>query len=69
MVVNKEGKKVPVYPTTFSGDNKSEQCARSAQLAMADNGDMRDQLAFIEGRHEMLHFLFMLVEVFFDILG
>ena len=69
VVENKHGKKVPVYPTTFSGDNKSEQSARSAQLALADNGDMRDQLAFIEGRHEMLHFLFMYVEVLFNILG
>ena len=66
-IENKQGRKVPVYPTTFSGDNKSEQSARSAQLAMADNGDMRDQLAFIEGRHEMLHFCFMFVEVIFDI--
>ena len=69
VVENEQGKKVPVYPTTFSGDNKSEQSARSAQLALADNGDMRDQLAFIEGRHEMLHFLFMFVEVLFDILA
>ena len=68
-IENKKGKKVPVYPTTFSGDNKSEQSARSAQLALADNGDMKDQLAFIEGRHEMLHFLFMYVEVLFNILA
>ena len=69
VIVNMHGKKVPIYPTTFSGDNKSEQSARSAQLAMADNGDMRDQLAFIQGRHEMLHFEFMIVEVIMDILA
>ena len=69
VVENKQGKKVPVYPTTFSGDNKSEQCARSAQLALADNGNMRDQLAFIQGRHEMLHFCFMFIEVIFDVLA
>ena len=66
---NIQGKKVPVYPTTFSGDNKSEQSARSAQLALADNGDMKEQLAFIEGRHEMLHFQFMFVEVILNILA
>ena len=69
VVENKQGKKVPIYPTTFSGDNKSEQCARSAQLALADDGNMRNQLAFIQGRHEMLHFCFMFIEVIFDVLA
>ena len=34
----------------FSGDNKTEKAARSAQVALVDNGDMTDTLGFIEGR-------------------
>ena len=66
-VLNEEGKNVPIYPTTFSGDQKTEKSARSAQLALLDNGLMRDKLSFIEGRHELLHFMFMLTDVGLDI--
>ena len=34
----------------FSGDNKTEKAARSAQVALVDNGDMTDTLGFIEGK-------------------
>ena len=60
------GKPVPVFPTTFSGDQKTEKSARSAQVALCDNGDMRDRLQFIEGRHEGLHLFFMLSDVIMD---
>ena len=63
---NEAGKPAPAFPTTFSGDNKTERSARSAQLALCDNGDMRDKLQFIEGRHECLHLLFMLSDVIKD---
>ena len=36
---------------------------------MLDNGSMRNKLAFIEGRHEMLHFLFMFIDVINDVFG
>ena len=32
-----------------SGDNKTEKAARSAQVALVDNGSMTDTLGFIEG--------------------
>ena len=54
---------VPIFPTTFSGDQKTEKSSRSAQLALLDNGSMKDKLSFIEGRHELLHFMFMLTDV------
>ena len=63
VVSDAAGKPAPVFPTTFSGDQKTEKSARSAQLALCDNGDMRDCLQFIEGRHECLHLLFMLSDV------
>ena len=64
---NEEGQNVPIYPTIFSGDQKTEKSARSAQLALLDNGSMRDKLGFIEGRHELLHFMFMLTDVVLDL--
>ena len=69
VVLDKAGEPAPAFPTTFSGDNKTEKSARSAQLALCDNGDMRDRLQFIEGRHELLHFLFMLSDVVVDCFG
>ena len=65
--LNDDGHKVPIFPTTFSGDQKTEKSARSAQLALIDNGSMRDKLGFIVGRHELLHFMFMLTDVVQDI--
>ena len=65
-IQNEEGKNVPIFPTTFSGDQKTEKSARSAQLALLDNGSMRDKLGFIEGRHELLHFMFMLTDIGLD---
>ena len=50
-----------------SGDNKTEKAARSAQVALVDNGSMTDTLGFVEGRHEMFHFLFLMVDVCLDI--
>ena len=64
---NRYGDKIPICVTTFSGDQKSEKASRSAQMALMDNGSMRDKLAFVEGRHEMLHFLFMITDVVQDI--
>ena len=64
---NRDGLKVPICPTTFSGDQKTEKASRSAQIAMMDNGNMRDKLAFVEGRHELLHFLFMFCDMVLDI--
>ena len=67
----------------FSGDNKTEKGARSAQVALVDNGSMTDTLGFIEGmafntrfdnysspssgRHEMFHFMFLMVDICLDI--
>ena len=42
--VNINGSETPVHPTVFSGDNKTEKMARSAQLALVENGSMRDRL-------------------------
>jgi hypothetical protein len=64
---NRYGVKIPICVTTFSGDQKTEKASRSAQIALVDNGNMRDKLAFVEGRHEMLHFLFMITDVVLDI--
>ena len=64
---DKQGGKIPISPTTFSGDQKTEKASRSAQMALMDNGNMRDKLAFIEGRHELLHLMFMLTDVVLDI--
>ena len=61
------GIKVPIFPTTFSGDQKTEKSARSAQVALMDNGSMRDKLNFIVGRHELLHYMFMLTDVGLDL--
>ena len=66
---NSYGSQIPISVTTFSGDQKTEKAGRSAQLAMLDNGSMMDKLAFIEGRHEMLHFLFMFIDLILDIFG
>ena len=66
VVLDKAGKPAPAFPTTFSGDQKTEKCARSAQLALCDNGNMKDRLQFFEGRHELLHYLFMLSDVVVD---
>ena len=65
--VNEEGQHVPIFPTTFSGDQKTEKSSRSAQLALLDNGSMRDKLGFIVGRHELLHYMFMLSDVCLDL--
>ena len=65
--VNKSGVKIPICPTTFSGDQKTEKAGRSAQIALLDNGSMRDKLAFVTGRHELLHFLFMFTDLIMDI--
>jgi hypothetical protein len=59
-VLNEDGQNVPIFPTTFSGDQKTEKSARSAQLALLDNGSMRDKLSYIVGRHKLLHYMFML---------
>ena len=67
--INSCGSQVPISVTTFSGDQKTEKAGRSAQLAMLDNGSMMDKLAFIEGRHEMLHFLFMFTDLILDVFG
>ena len=64
---NRHGAKIPICPTTFSGDQKTEKASRSAQLGKVDNGSMRDKLSFIEGRHELLHFMFMITDVALDI--
>ena len=69
VVLDSAGNPSPAFPTTFSGDNKTEKSSRSAQIALCDNGDMRDRLQFIEGRHELLHFLFMLSDVLVDCFG
>ena len=69
VLTDSSGKQSPAFPTTFSGDNKTEKSSRSAQLALCDNGSMRDRLQFIEGRHELLHFLFMLSDVVIDCFG
>jgi hypothetical protein len=45
--VNKNGAEIPVQPTVFSGDNKTEKMARSAQLALVENGTMRDRLGML----------------------
>ena len=37
-----------------SGDNKTEKAARSAQVALVDNGNMTDTLGFIEGNFDKL---------------
>jgi hypothetical protein len=42
--VDQTGRETPVHPTVFSGDNKTEKMARSAQLALAENGSMRERL-------------------------
>ena len=42
--INKNGSEAPVHPTVFSGDNKTEKMARSAQLALVENGSMRERL-------------------------
>ena len=65
-VLNEDGQNVPVFPTTFSGDQKTEKSARSAQLALLDNGSLRDKLSYIVGRHELLHYMFMLTDVCMD---
>ena len=64
---SKLGMKIPICPTTFSGDQKTEKASRSAQIAQIDNGSMIDKLRFIEGRHELLHFLFMVTDVILDL--
>ena len=69
VMFDNEGNPSPVYPTTFSGDQKTEKAARSAQLALCDNGSMKERLQFIEGRHELLHFLFMLSDVVVNCFG
>ena len=69
VTTNRDGVKIPISPTTFSGDQKTEKASRSAQIALIDNGSMRDKLAFIEGRHELLHFMFMFCDVIQDIFG
>ena len=61
-----DGSAGPVYTTVFSGDNKTEKAARSAQLAMVDNGTMRTRLDFIAGRHELLHLYFVLCDIAVD---
>ena len=66
---NRQGVKIPICPTTFSGDQKTEKAARSAQIALIDNGCMRDKLAFVIGRHELLHMMFMFTDVVVDIFG
>ena len=43
-IINEDGTEAPVHMTVFSGDNKTEKMARSAQLALAENGSMRDRL-------------------------
>ena len=40
--------------------------SRSAQLALAENGTMRERLEYIEGRHELLHLYFVLVDLIKD---
>ena len=67
VTTNREGVNIPISPTTLSGDQKTEKASRSAQIALMDNGSMRDKLAFIEGRHELLHFMFMFCDVILDI--
>ena len=47
-LVNDKGVEVPAYPTVFSGDNKTEKMARSAQLALVENGTMRDRLGLFK---------------------
>ena len=47
-IVNEQGFEVPAYPTVFSGDNKTEKMARSAQLALVENGTMRDRLGLFK---------------------
>ena len=42
--VNVDGTDSPIHPTVFSGDNKTEKMARSAKLALAENGSMRERL-------------------------
>ena len=66
VVLDKAGKPAPAFPTTFSGDQQTEKCARRAQLALCDNGNMKDRLQFFEGRHELLHYMFMLSDVVVD---
>lgn len=54
------GTKINVLKLAFSflphcsGDNKTEKAARSAQVALIDNGDMTDTLGFIEGKFLVL---------------
>ena len=43
------------FPPNCSGDNKTEKAARSAQVALIDNGDMTDTLGFIEGKTLKIH--------------
>ena len=42
--VDNGGTESPIHPTVFSGDNKTEKMARSAKLALVENGSMRDRL-------------------------
>ena len=53
--VDQNGTEAPVHPTVFSGDNKTEKMARSAQLALAENGSMRERL----GNHPNCFFKFL----------
>ena len=64
--IKEDGSEGPVYTTVFSGDNQTEKAARSAQLAMVDNGNMRTRLDFISGRHELLHLYFVLCDIAVD---
>ena len=45
--VNTMGLDIPVHPTVFSGDQNTEKMARSAQLALVENGTMRDRLGML----------------------
>ena len=43
-IVSENGSVSPVHPTVLSGDNKTEKMSRSAQLALMENGSMRERL-------------------------
>ena len=49
--VNVDGTEGPIQTTVFSGDNKTEKMARSAQLALAENGSMKERL----GKHPNIY--------------
>ena len=61
-VVNDKGMEAPAYPTVFSGDNKTEKMARSAQLALVENGTMRDRLGLFKYKYKRT--IFKLLQIF-----